>query len=132
MVAAMELILPGLALYLVFVFSTTCHEAAHAYVAKRGGDHTAYALGHVTLDPMPHIRALQQAHSELLVRLAPNYTYETSMPWPIAVSAGRVFPNGTLTLGIGVVFGLFLGGIAAIARNALRRRSTKVSPPGTH
>lgn len=42
--------------YLVFVFSTTCHEAAHALVARRGGDDTAYALGHVTLDPMPHIR----------------------------------------------------------------------------
>jgi Zn-dependent protease len=42
--------------YLVFVFSTTCHEAAHAFVAKRGGDSTAYALGHVTLDPLPHIR----------------------------------------------------------------------------
>lgn len=52
----MELILPRLALYLMFVFSTTCHEAAHAYAAKRGGDNTAYALGHVTLDPMPHIR----------------------------------------------------------------------------
>lgn len=42
--------------YLVFVFSTTCHEAAHAFVALRGGDDTAYALGHVTLDPTPHIR----------------------------------------------------------------------------
>ncbi|HWA71692.1 MAG TPA: site-2 protease family protein [Polyangiaceae bacterium] len=42
--------------YFAFVFSTTCHEAAHALVAKRGGDATAYALGHVTLDPMPHIR----------------------------------------------------------------------------
>ncbi|HET9959475.1 MAG TPA: site-2 protease family protein [Polyangiaceae bacterium] len=42
--------------YLVFVFSTTCHEAAHAWVARRGGDSTAYALGHVTLDPLPHIR----------------------------------------------------------------------------
>jgi Zn-dependent protease len=52
----MESILPRLALYLMFVFSTTCHEAAHAYAAKRGGDNTAYALGHVTLDPMPHIR----------------------------------------------------------------------------
>jgi hypothetical protein len=96
-------------------------------------DRTAAALAGVLLaSKNEDIRALQQAHSELLVRLAPNYTYETSMPWPIAVSAGRVFPNGTLTLGIGVVFGLFLGGIAAIARNALRRRSTKVSPPGTH
>jgi Zn-dependent protease len=42
--------------YLVFVFSTTCHEAAHAWVAYRGGDLTAYSLGHVTLDPTPHIR----------------------------------------------------------------------------
>ncbi|HEV8244663.1 MAG TPA: site-2 protease family protein [Polyangiaceae bacterium] len=42
--------------YLVFVFSTTCHEAAHAYFALRGGDRTAYQLGHVTLDPIPHIR----------------------------------------------------------------------------
>ena len=42
--------------YLVFIFSTTCHEAAHAFVARRGGDDTAYAHGHVTLDPLPHIR----------------------------------------------------------------------------
>lgn len=42
--------------YPVFVFSTTCHEAAHAWVAYRGGDHTAYADGHVSLDPLPHIR----------------------------------------------------------------------------
>jgi Zn-dependent protease len=55
MVAAMDLILPSIALYLMFVFSTTCHEAAHALAAKRGGDDTAYLHGHVTLDPMPHI-----------------------------------------------------------------------------
>jgi Zn-dependent protease len=42
--------------YLVFVFSTTCHEAAHAFMAKRGGDPTAHAEGHVSLDPLPHIR----------------------------------------------------------------------------
>lgn len=42
--------------YLVFVFSTTCHEAAHAFTAKRGGDSTAHGEGHVTLDPLPHIR----------------------------------------------------------------------------
>jgi len=42
--------------YLVFVFSTCCHEAAHALAARLGGDDTAYSLGHVTLDPLPHIR----------------------------------------------------------------------------
>lgn len=41
--------------YLVFVFSTTLHEAAHAWAAMRGGDPTAYRGGQVTLDPRPHI-----------------------------------------------------------------------------
>ena len=55
MVPAMDGIPALAAMYLLFVFSTTCHEAAHAFVAQRGGDETAYGLGHVTLDPMPHI-----------------------------------------------------------------------------
>ena len=39
-----------------FVFSSSFHEAAHAWTAKRGGDLTAYEGGQVTLDPIPHIR----------------------------------------------------------------------------
>jgi Zn-dependent protease len=46
----------GLAWYVVFLLSTTCHEAAHALVAKLGGDLTAYHGGQVSLDPMPHIQ----------------------------------------------------------------------------
>ena len=42
--------------YVAFLFSTVCHEAAHALVAKWGGDPTAYAGGQVTLDPIPHIK----------------------------------------------------------------------------
>ncbi len=42
--------------YIVFLFSTTLHEAAHAWAAARGGDLTAYHGGQVSLDPMPHIR----------------------------------------------------------------------------
>lgn len=46
----------GLVFYCVFVYSTTFHEAAHAWAALRGGDSTAYQGGQVTLDPIPHIR----------------------------------------------------------------------------
>lgn len=46
----------GLIYYAVFLFSTTLHEAAHAWAAMRGGDLTAYHGGQVSLDPMPHIR----------------------------------------------------------------------------
>ncbi len=46
----------GLLWYFVFVYSTVCHEAAHAWVALRHGDDTAYRGGQVSLDPIPHIR----------------------------------------------------------------------------
>lgn len=46
----------GAVWYLVFVFSITCHEAAHAFAAWRLGDPTAYHAGQVSLNPWPHIR----------------------------------------------------------------------------
>lgn len=48
-----ETLLYGLIWFVVFLFSTTCHEAAHALVAKLGGDTTA--ARQVTIDPRPHI-----------------------------------------------------------------------------
>lgn len=46
----------GFIQYIVFLFSTTCHEGAHALVAKMGGDTTAFEGGQVSLNPLPHIR----------------------------------------------------------------------------
>jgi Zn-dependent protease len=46
----------GLLWYVVFLFSTTCHEAGHALVARWGGDLTASRGGQATLNPLPHIR----------------------------------------------------------------------------
>ena len=51
-----ELLASGFLQYVVFLFSTTCHEAAHALAAKLGGDMTAFEGGQVTLNPLPHIR----------------------------------------------------------------------------
>jgi Zn-dependent protease len=51
-----EQIALGLAWYLVFLLSTTLHEAAHALAARQLGDPTAYHGGQVTLNPIPHIR----------------------------------------------------------------------------
>jgi len=42
--------------YVVFLLSTTCHEAAHALAAKLGGDDTAALGGQVSLNPVPHIQ----------------------------------------------------------------------------
>src|SRR5437763_4256562 len=51
-----EILALGLIWYVVFLFSTTCHEAAHAFVAKKEGDSTAFDGGQVTLHPGPHIK----------------------------------------------------------------------------
>lgn len=52
----MEKLAEGLLWYAVFIFSTVCHEAAHAFAALKLGDRTAYEGGQVTLDPRPHIQ----------------------------------------------------------------------------
>jgi Zn-dependent protease len=51
-----EFLVLGFIYYVVFLFSTTCHEAAHSLAAKWGGDNTAALGGQVSLNPMPHIR----------------------------------------------------------------------------
>jgi Zn-dependent protease len=51
-----EYVVQGLIWYIVFLFSTTCHEASHSLAAKLGGDLTAFHGGQVTLNPMPHLR----------------------------------------------------------------------------
>ncbi len=52
----MNALVDGSIWYIVFVFSVTIHEAAHALVARVGGDSTAYEGGQVSLDPLPHMR----------------------------------------------------------------------------
>jgi len=51
-----ELLALGFIWYVAFLFSTTCHEAAHALAAKVGGDDTAFIGGQVSLNPVPHIQ----------------------------------------------------------------------------
>ncbi len=51
-----QILAAGFISYIVFLFSTTCHEASHALVAKWGGDPTAAHGGQVSLNPIPHIR----------------------------------------------------------------------------
>ena len=49
-------IILGFTWLVVFLFSTTLHEAAHAWAALKLGDPTAYEGGQVSLNPLPHIQ----------------------------------------------------------------------------
>jgi Zn-dependent protease len=72
----------GLLWYVVFLLSTTCHEAAHALAALRGGDATASEGGQVSLSPLPHIR--REVFGMVLVPLLTFATAGWMMGWASA------------------------------------------------
>jgi Zn-dependent protease len=45
----------ALVLIVVLLFSIVVHEVAHAWQARREGDHLAESLGRITLNPIPHL-----------------------------------------------------------------------------
>ncbi len=65
-----------------FLFSATVHEAAHAWVALRLGDPTAYLAGQVSLSPWPHVR--RSPVGMLIVPLITSLTQGWTMGWASA------------------------------------------------
>jgi Zn-dependent protease len=68
--------------YFVFLYSTVCHEAAHAWVAQKLGDDTAYLGGQVTLDPIPHIK--REPMGMVVVPLISLFGYNRLFGWASA------------------------------------------------
>jgi Zn-dependent protease len=68
--------------YGAFLFSLTCHEAAHAFVAWRGGDDTAYRSGQVTLNPVPHV--LREPLGTVLIPILSFFQFGGMIGWASA------------------------------------------------
>jgi Zn-dependent protease len=77
----------GLTWFVVFLFSTTLHEAGHAFAAHRLGDSTAYEGGQVSLNPLPHIR-----REPLGMVLIPLITFAT-MGWMMGWASAPYDPT---------------------------------------
>ena len=69
----------GFLWFVAFLFSTTVHEAMHAWVAWKGGDPTAYHGGQVSLSPVPHIR--REPIGMVVVPLLTALTQGWSIGW---------------------------------------------------
>ena len=65
--------------FIVFLFSLTVHEAAHALLARLGGDDTAYRGGQVSLNPLPHMR--REPMGTLLMPLISFFMMGWMMGW---------------------------------------------------
>src|SRR5262245_1308340 len=80
--------------YIVFLFSTVAHEAAHGLAAHLGGDPTAYEGGQVTLDPVGHIK--RSPWGMVIIPIMTFFTSGWMMGWasvPFDPSWGKRHPR---------------------------------------
>ena len=72
------------------IFAITMHEAAHGYAAKYFGDRTAYMLGRVTLNPLPHIHLIGTIVLPLLLYFSTNGALLFGFAKPVPVNFGNL------------------------------------------
>lgn len=85
------------------------------------GQGPALVAGLLLAGKETEVRELRQTREDLAARLGDNYTFATSMPWPIYQPDHPVAPNRVLIVGLGVLGGLGLGLFVAVANDARRR-----------
>lgn len=107
----------GLMWYAAFLFSTTFHEAAHAWSALRLGDPTAYHGGQVTLNPIPHV--VREPIGTVLVPLISYFIGGWMMGWASAPYdpywADRYPRRAALMALAGPISNLLIAILAAVA-----------------
>ena len=86
----------------MLVFAMTAHEYAHAVVALHEGDDTAYALGRVTLNPIPHIDPWMSLLFPALLYFGTNgaFTFGGAKPVPVNPRKYRKFVRGDLLVSV--------------------------------
>ena len=79
------------ALYAIPVLlAITLHEAAHGYAAKHYGDNTAYMMGRVTLNPLPHIDPVGTILMPLMLYFATSGAFLFGYAKPVPVRFGNL------------------------------------------
>src|SRR4051812_33689210 len=68
---------------IAFLFAISVHEAAHAWMALRCGDNTAYMLGRVTLNPIKHIDPMGTLVIPALAMYYGGYMIGWAKPTPV-------------------------------------------------
>jgi Zn-dependent protease len=100
----------------MLVFAMVAHEYAHAAVALRQGDDTAYMLGRVTLNPIPHIDPVMSIIMPALIWYASSgaYTFGGAKPVPVNSRKFRNYVKGDLLVSVaGVATNLLLALVCA-------------------
>jgi Zn-dependent protease len=109
--------LNDLILYLpVLLFSVVLHEYAHGWQALREGDDTAYMLGRLTLNPVPHIDLFGSIILPLMLALVHSpFLIGWAKPVPVNPRKYREYKAGDIRVSLaGIVVNLALALIGTI------------------
>ncbi len=104
----------------VLVFSVVAHEYAHARTALWQGDDTAYALGRVTMNPLPHIDPIMTVLVPTLLWFTSShfgvpFTFGAAKPVPVVPRKYRRYVQGDLIVSsAGVITNLLLALVCAL------------------
>jgi Zn-dependent protease len=94
----------------VLVFSIVPHEVAHGWAARQQGDNTAYMLGRLTLNPLPHIDPIGSILVPAILSLMPGgLIFGWARPVPVNPRNFRNYKRGDIIVSLaGVTVNLIL------------------------
>lgn len=108
---------------IVFMFAISVHESAHAYVAYKLGDPTAFMLGRVTLNPIKHVELFGTILLPAVLLLLGAPVFGWAKPTPVNsrnfkhlmrddILVSVAGPISNFSIAIGSVIALVLIGVA--------------------
>ena len=117
----------------VLLMSVVVHEVAHAVVAKWEGDDTAYRLGRVTLNPIPHLDLMGSLIVPLLLFFLPgNFIFGWAKPVPVNPRNYRDYKWGDIRVSMaGIASNLVLALFCTLAMALLQAFSSATASFGS-
>ena len=99
----------------VLLFSMVAHEYAHVYAALKQGDATAYSLGRLTWNPIPHIDPFMSILLPILTYLAPPHImFGGAKPVPVIPRNYRNYKRGDIIVSLAGVATNFVIAICCV------------------
>jgi Zn-dependent protease len=113
----------------VLLFSVIVHEVAHGWVALREGDPTAFNLGRLTLNPLPHIDPFGSILVPLMLWMSPaKFLFGWAKPVPVNPRNFRDYRRGDILVSLAGIGANLLLAVAFTAIAALIGLAAQAAP----
>ena len=98
----------------VLLFSMVAHEYAHGYAALKQGDTTAYSLGRLTWNPIPHIDLFMTILLPLFTYFTTGIAFGGAKPVPVIPRNYRNYKRGDIIVSLAGVTTNFIIAILCV------------------